>query len=108
MSGRALLALCGLAAGLGACVSAIPVPTPEDARVASARYGAVTVRQLEEGRTAYVKSCAGCHSLYEPSHLRADEWPAEVAEMGARGEVPRDDLTKIERYLVTMASRPRP
>jgi mono/diheme cytochrome c family protein len=89
------------------CVSAIPVPTTQDAEIASQRFGPTAIKDLEAGRKAYISSCAGCHNLYVPSHLSAEKWPAVVADMSKRGKVPEATQARIERYLVTMASRPK-
>ena len=104
----AAVGLGALAAARSACVSAIPRATEEDLNSARARYGdAVTVADLDADRTVYVKRCAGCHNLYEPSRMGPDAWPGTVADMGKRGGIAQDDLARIERYLVTMSGRPK-
>lgn len=95
-----------LAAAASACVSAIPQATEADLGVARERFGdAVTVADLDGDRSLYVKRCAGCHNLYEPTRKSPNAWPATVADMGARGDIPQGDLKRIERYLVTMSGR---
>lgn len=92
-----------LAALLGACAPALPQPSADDARAATARYHDVTLAELEAGRSAYVSRCSQCHNLFDPRDRTAAAWPAIVKDMGARGNLDAADLQKIERYVVTMS-----
>lgn len=93
-----------LLATSAACVSALPHPTLDDVRFASARFEGVTLAELDAGRSAYVASCAGCHHLYLPKDRPPEAWPAIVAEMSARGAIDARRHRQIERYLVTMSA----
>jgi cytochrome c5 len=99
------LALAGIA--LAACAGATPPPVmASDASRAAARWPGTDRAQLEAGRTLYLERCSSCHVPVDPASIAADEWPARVAEMRERAKLGDDEVARVERYLVTIASRP--
>ena len=89
-----------LALLLVACHPRAPVATEADA----ARAG-VTVAELNQGRTLFVRHCSTCHLPPRPREFPPEAWPGHVAEMRERAGVSHDEQALIERYLVTMATR---
>ncbi len=95
----------GLALAAAACV-ALPHPSPADAVRAQARWPTASATSLEEGRTTFVRRCAGCHRLPLPRHHTATDWPRLLTEMGRRAKLLPPERELIERFLVTLADRP--
>jgi len=93
------------AAALGACAPSMPVPSANDATMATKRYPGVTVEELTAGRTTYVSRCSRCHNLFRPSERSPEAWPAIVLDMGARAKLSPEETTAVERYVVTMSER---
>lgn len=102
---RASALLAGIA--LAACAgSAPPVVNAGDASRAAARWPGTDQAQLEAGRAIYIERCSSCHMPIDPATIAADEWPSHVAEMRERAKLGDDEVAQLERYLVTIASRP--
>jgi cytochrome c5 len=102
---RIAIALAGIA--LTACAGATPPPVNAgDASRAAARWPGTDRAQLESGRTLYLERCSGCHAPVDPASIAADAWPAHLAEMRERAKLGDDELARVERYLITIASRP--
>jgi mono/diheme cytochrome c family protein len=102
---RASALLAGIA--LAACAgSAPPVVNAGDASRAAARWPGTDQAQLEAGRMLYLERCSSCHVPVDPASIAADEWPSHVAEMRERAKLDDDEVARVERYLVTIASRP--
>lgn len=106
--GHSLLGLAAFAAiGLAACGRPqLPPVTPNDAARVSTQWPGITVARLESGRTLYNARCSSCHLPVSPHEINAAEWPRHVAEMKERANLSDDDAVTIERYLITIASRP--
>jgi cytochrome c5 len=100
---RRLLPLLLLAAGC----AGLPHPTPADLVRAKARYPDATQASLEEGRSAFVTDCSGCHALPLPKVHAPAEWPAVVRDMAERGDLSKRDRVLIEQFLVTLAAAPQ-
>lgn len=102
------LGLVVLAAALGGCSAGLPAPTAADAARANQRFPSVTLERLALGRSLYVKSCAGCHSLKSPDEVPPTQWADEIAEMrqthGVR--LTDDEADAMAQYLWAVGSRP--
>jgi hypothetical protein len=99
------LALLCASAFLGACASALPEPTSQDADFARTSYRDVSVEQLAQGRSIYVSRCAGCHVLKLPREVPAERWRHEVDEMRQKRGVALTaaEAESIVRYLETVS-----
>lgn len=95
-----------LAASYG-CAAALAEPTPVDASFAAKRWPGTTLAELKQGRSLFVETCAGCHSLKDPTSHTPSEWKTEVEQMRGKKGVALDDRQAqlIIRYLSTMSSR---
>lgn len=112
---RALLAPACLAIGLVlsmACAAALRHPSPEDAAAVAERWPGTTVKDLERGRSLYVRRCAGCHTLILPEVHSAAEWPGYVDAMAEKARLRGGERDDIVRFLLATASEgdaaPRP
>lgn len=100
-----MIAAAALAATLaGGCARSQPPPvTPADTARATARWPGITADQLQQGRVLYMERCSDCHVPVDPRAIRAELWPAHVAQMRDRAHLEPAQAELIERYLVTMA-----
>lgn len=85
----------------------LPAVTQADASRMSTTWPGVTVASLEQGRTLYNAHCSSCHLPVSPHKFSARAWPQHVSEMKERANLSDDVAVEIERYLVTIAGRPR-
>jgi mono/diheme cytochrome c family protein len=100
------MTVAGLVAGaLGCSTTSAPVVSPADVSRAAARWPGTDQAQLEAGRSLYLERCSSCHAPVEPGSIAADQWPAHVEDMRERARLDDDEVARIERYLVTIASR---
>lgn len=104
-----LLALAAAVLGAYGCAAALPHATVSDTRYAARRWPGATLAQLEQGRTLYVETCAGCHELRLPDSQPPERWQAAVAEMRSKRGLHLSDARAqlIVRYLWTMSARAR-
>lgn len=84
----------------------VPPATQADAARAAATWPEITVAELNQGRTLYNTHCSGCHLPVAPAEIAAAEWPRHIVEMKERANLDDASATSIERYLVTIATRP--
>ena len=110
-NGWLLGALLALAACTG-CAAFAPIAPPmsqADADRLTARGQAVTLGELEEGRSLFVGRCAACHRLPRPDAYGTDRWPVFVDEMAARAQLTRPQAGAVLRYLLAAreASAPK-
>jgi hypothetical protein len=91
---------------LAAGCAGLPHPTAGDLLRAKAHYPTATQASLEEGRSAFVADCSGCHALPLPQDHLAAEWPEVVTVMAERAHLSDADRELIEQFLVTLADRP--
>lgn len=106
------LAALGAAALLAALLAAcgrpqVPPVTAADASRASGTWPEITLAELDRGRELYVARCSTCHLPVAPAKIAPAEWPGHIAEMRDRAHLTGDEAQRIERYLVTIATRPR-
>ncbi len=96
-------------AGLTACATMVPEPTPAQLEIAQNRWPAVTLAQLSQGRKIFVNQCSGCHNLPPPAELTPQEWPATIQEMGAEyAKLSQTDIELITKYVVSARETPAP
>jgi mono/diheme cytochrome c family protein len=88
-----------------ACASLAPRPTEVDVARAPTRSPAVTLADLQRGRTLYLGRCASCHQPFDPASRSADSWPGYVDKMMQRAHLSGNDAALVVDYLVTMAHR---
>lgn len=96
---RALLLLfvvsvAGCASTGGAAGDGLPAPTP----------AGTLADRFQTGHALFSARCQRCHALPEPSHLRPEAWPVEVAGMSRKAGLSSEQVTLISDYLVA-ASR---
>jgi mono/diheme cytochrome c family protein len=99
-----------VAAGFGAALfgcagTPYPRPVQADIAVAQKQRAAVTLEDLEQGRSLYLSRCGSCHQAVDPKSVAPSKWPHEVEEMRERAKLDADDVDNIVLYLVTIASR---
>jgi cytochrome c5 len=96
-------------AGLTACATMVPDPTPAQLEVAQNRWPSATLPELVEGRRIYINQCSGCHNLPPPSELTATEWPAAIQEMGTEyAKISAAEIELITKYVVSARETPAP
>lgn len=86
--------------------AALPHATPAHEELAQRRWPGTTLRMLEEGRTKYATKCSGCHSLPMPASRAPSDWPSMLDEMEDEAKLTAQDRELIERYLLTLSSKP--
>jgi hypothetical protein len=93
---------------VGAAVAACAAPyhpvTPDQVRVAAARFPGSSHETLEKGRLLTLSHCARCHRAFEPAEFRADAWPGLVGEMRKGAGLDDEEEALIVRYLVSAAA----
>jgi len=102
MRARPFAVLAG-AVFLAACATLAPHPTVEDVARAPTRSPAVTLADLERGRSLYLGRCSSCHHAFEPASKSVDSWPAYIDKMKQRAKLSDGDAALVLDYLVTMA-----
>jgi len=97
-----------LGSGVLGCVAALPEPTAAHLALAQAEEPAVSIQDLQRGRSLYTKRCASCHALRPPGERAPDAWPDEVARMQREHGVRLSDDEKrdIVRYLRVSSAVP--
>lgn len=103
------LALALLAAAFAGCAASLPAPTSADVARASQRFPDASAERLAKGRSLYVQSCAGCHSLKSPAEVPPQQWAEEIAEMRQQHGVrlTDDEASAMAQYLWAVGSRLR-
>ena len=82
-------------AGLISCVSALYLPTQQDADAQQ-----VSLATLQEGRTLYQNRCASCHNLSLPSSYTKREWAPILDRMQKPAKIDEAQKALIAGYLV--------
>lgn len=85
----------------------MPPVTAADATRASSTWPEITLAELDRGRDLYIARCSTCHLPVEPTKIAPAAWPGHIAEMKDRAHLTGDEAQRIERYVVTIAARPR-
>lgn len=91
---------------ISGCGPGAPRVTAQHAQWAQAKWPTVTMAELERGRTLFLDKCSACHLPPAPRNHSPAEWPEKVAEMTERAHLVPDEVTLIERYVVTLATAP--
>ncbi|MFZ5894483.1 MAG: hypothetical protein ACOY0T_25700 [Myxococcota bacterium] len=106
---RTLGALIVLGTTAVACGGGLPKPNDQHLTVARQSEPAVSLADLDRGRTLYASKCGKCHALREPGSLQPADWRHEIEEMETKQGVrlSNGESQDIYRYLaaVSMASR---
>ncbi|HVR60964.1 MAG TPA: hypothetical protein VMU50_03650, partial [Polyangia bacterium] len=88
------------AAGCAAFAPIAPALNQADADRLTARGPAVTLAELQEGRSLYIGRCAACHRLPRPDAYGTDRWPIFVDEMAARAQLTPPQAGAVLHYLL--------
>ncbi len=89
------------------CATTIIQPTQEDLRWAQSHWPAVTLQDLQDGRSLYVQKCASCHHLRQPAKYEPERWPQLVAKMRPNAKIDEAQAELLVRYLSTASERLR-
>lgn len=57
------------------------------------------LKELNLGRTTYIKKCASCHTLYLPEKYSTAAWSSKVHEMSERAKLSKEEEIQIIKYL---------
>ena len=98
-----------LSAGLFACGSMVlPEPTVAQLTLAQVEEPALSLQDLQRGRSLYTKRCGSCHMLRPPEERAPDAWADEVTRMQrAHGvRLTEDEKRDIVRYLRVSSAVP--
>ena len=63
--------------------------------------------ELAAGRQLYVRKCARCHRLYEPSAYTGAAWEQWMGKMRRKARLKEPQYTQLLRYLQSL-SAPEP
>lgn len=94
---------CAFALIAAGCAAFAPIAPPlhqADADRLSARGQAVTLSELQDGRSLYVGRCAGCHRLPRPDAYLPDRWAGFVDEMSARAKLTAPEARAVLHYVL--------
>jgi hypothetical protein len=89
-----------LAAILVSCVSALYMPTQNDAVSRN-----TSLEKLQQGRSLYINKCASCHNLHLPSSYTGTEWAALLNKMQKRAKIDNVQKEQIAAYLETNSKK---
>ena len=106
--GRAAAVFLAVAAltGAVACAAALRQPTERDVQSATPHWPGTTLKDLQRGRSLYVRRCSGCHTLYLPTAYDAEVWPSLVESMSGKAALNHEQQADITRFVVTLAPVP--
>jgi hypothetical protein len=76
-----------------ACSTALYVPRE------SARVSKEELKEMQQGRTAYISKCGSCHSLVLPEKYNAGEWKALVKRMAPKAHLAPQEESEILKYV---------
>ena len=79
---RILLAICIIS---GACSPSKSID--KELEAAQQKVPGITFAQLTEGRKMYIRTCAGCHALKDPSKYTPVKWQPILAKMFVKAKV---------------------
>ena len=92
---------------VNSCASMLLQPSQEDAVWAQQQFDDISLQDLHNGRSLYVKSCAGCHHLHAPHEFSAEAWPEIILRMASDEDVniPEHEQKLIAAYLAAISHR---
>ncbi|MBK7584170.1 MAG: cytochrome c [Myxococcales bacterium] len=98
-----------MAAALAGCAAGLPAANASDVERARGQFPGATGERLAKGRSLYVQTCAGCHTLKSPDEVPPAQWADEIAEMRqTQGvQLTDDDASAMAEYLWAVSSRLR-
>jgi len=85
----------------GGCTATLYQPTENDAQ------GGVSLADLQQGRSLYVKNCGSCHMLHLPQEFAEDIWRRQIEEMQERAGISNSEKDKILLYLAQASTSNR-
>jgi hypothetical protein len=80
---------------LGACSSALYIPTQIDAEKAG-----ISTENLIQGRNLYVSKCGSCHNLHLPEQYTQKKWKEEMPEMQRKAKISAEESKLITIFLL--------
>jgi len=105
---RLRLVLLGVLGTVAAgCATTVLQPTPADVQWAQTRWPAVTLEDLQDGRSLYVQKCASCHHLRDPAKYEPGRWPELLAKMQPKAKIDEAQVQLLVQYLSTASERAR-
>jgi len=86
----------------------LPEPTVAQLTLAQAEEPALSLQDLQRGRSLYMKRCGSCHLLRPPEERTPDTWADEVTRMQrAHGvRLTEEEKRDIVRYLRVSSAIP--
>lgn len=58
-----------------------------------------SLKDLSDGRAAYINKCGGCHNLFVPEKYSAGEWKGWVNKMESKANITSSEKEQILKYL---------
>jgi cytochrome c2 len=89
------------------CATTILQPTPADVQWAQTRWPAVTLEDLQSGRSLYVQKCSTCHHLRNPAKYEPGRWPELLVKMRPKAKINPVEEELLVQYLSTASERAR-
>jgi len=89
-----------------ACAGLLPEPRAEDLVRSNPTYPGLQLLDLRQGRSLYMRNCAGCHALHAPSQLDRLQWERTMAKMQLKAKIDDGTRDNIMKYLLTYAKNP--
>ena len=81
---------------LSACSAPAPLFQPTEQM---AQTSGVKLADLQQGRTLYVASCSGCHTLYTAETYTKTEWTTNLNKMQRKAKISDGEKALIYNYL---------
>jgi len=92
---------------LVACAAYKPLtPTQSDADRAAMTNPAITLANLNEGKTIFEDKCHKCHSLKKPFNKSEEEIKDALPVMAKRAKLDSNQEDLVLQYLLTMTTKP--
>lgn len=82
-----------LIAHVFACGTALYIPSVNQ------ETSDVSLKDLNDGRTAYINKCGGCHTLFVPEKYTKNDWSLWVDRMEAKANITPTEKEVIVKYL---------
>ena len=76
-----------------ACGTALYIPTVNQ------ETSNVSLRDLKDGRAAYINKCGGCHALIIPEKYTKNDWSLWVDRMEPKASITPTEKEQIVKYL---------
>lgn len=96
-SDRAIADCLGVLLILLSCSCSAPLYIPTENQESSN----VSLKDLKDGRSAYINKCGSCHTLIVPSKYSAMEWDRWVIRMEPKAKITPLEKDQILKYLIS-------